>query len=212
MRKQVLHPRTAVINQKQKNQSKRARLEALRWLAQRFPLAFDNTKRIAPLSIGIMSDLLAYADEALQAGISKSKLREAVVVYTRRLDYLACLKAREMRVDLNGQAVEMVTEEDAESAAIKIKKRIEKTARNAQNTIKTAVRTQEKKPRMSADTNGSFDARVVAHATPHYALPPSPTSTVTIKHKTTRTFDPSAVARLKAKLGLSVSKDEASKD
>ena len=39
MRKQELHPRTAAINQKQKNMSKKARLDALSWLASKFPNA-----------------------------------------------------------------------------------------------------------------------------------------------------------------------------
>src|SRR3990167_3890101 len=126
MRKQTLHPRTAAINQ-QKNQSKKSRLEALRWLANKFPEAFDNTKSIRPLNLGVMSDILAHSDEAAKANISKSKLREAVVIYTRRLDYLACLKAKEKRIDLFGKQGELVSEEDAAKAALKIKQRVEKS-------------------------------------------------------------------------------------
>src|SRR3990167_709723 len=126
MRKQTLHPRTAAINQQQKNQSKKSRLEALRWLANKFPEAFDNTKSIRPLNLGVMSDILAHSDEAAKANISKSKLREAVVIYTRRLDYLACLKAKEKRIDLFGHVGENVTQQEAQSANVKIKKRIEK--------------------------------------------------------------------------------------
>src|SRR5262245_21314590 len=102
MRKQELHPRTAVINKAQKNKSKKARTDALLWLAANFPAAFDNSLRIRPLKIGIMDDILLYADKAEEVGISKSKLREAVVLFTRRLDYLACLKLRELRIDLQG--------------------------------------------------------------------------------------------------------------
>ena len=110
MRKQPLHPRTAVLNEKQKNLSRRARDKALRWLAKRFPEAFDNTKRVRPLKIGIMQDILKYSHEAVADGISKSKLRESVVRYTRRLEYLACLKAREPRIDLFGNIGEVVSE------------------------------------------------------------------------------------------------------
>ncbi len=126
MRKQELHPRTAVINKSQKNKSKNARSEALAWLAATFPPAFDNTLYISPLKIGIMADILKHADKAAEAGISNSKLREAVVLFTRRLDYLICLKSREMRIDLEGNPVSQVTEEEAECAAQKIKKRVEK--------------------------------------------------------------------------------------
>ena len=79
MRKQTLHPRTAVINQKQKNQSKKTRLDALHWLQLTFPGAFDNRSKIQPLNVGIINDILAYAEQAAAVGISKSKLREAVV-------------------------------------------------------------------------------------------------------------------------------------
>lgn len=126
MRKQELHPRTAVINKTQKNQSKKARADALLWLAANFPAAFDNSLRIRPLKGGIMNDILLHADKAAEVGISKSKLREAVVLFTRRLDYLACLKAREMRVDLQGNDVAEVSAEEADHAAAKIKKRVEK--------------------------------------------------------------------------------------
>lgn len=68
-----------------------------------------------------MSDILQHAEKAEQVGISKSKLREAVVLFTRRLDYLACLKAREVRIDLHGNPVAEVTEEEAEHASMKIK-------------------------------------------------------------------------------------------
>ncbi|MDI1352614.1 MAG: ProQ/FinO family protein, partial [bacterium] len=124
MRKQELHPRTAVLNKNQKNLSKKARTDALAWLAATFPLAFDNTLRINPLKAGIMDDILEHAEHAAENGISKSKLREAVVLFTRRLDYLACLKAREMRIDLQGNSMVAVTDEEAEHASLKIKKRI----------------------------------------------------------------------------------------
>lgn len=129
--KRILHPHTVVINQLQKQKAKQLRQEALNWLATRFPEAFDNRVRIRPLKIGIIQDLLQYAEEAEQAGISKAKLREAVNIFTRRLDYLICLKAREMRIDLEGKPVAEVNKEDAEKAASKLKKRLEKTTMQA---------------------------------------------------------------------------------
>ncbi|WP_367607479.1 ProQ/FinO family protein [Legionella sp. W05-934-2] len=139
MRRQPLHPRTAVLNQKQQNLSKVARYAALNWLKAQFPEAFDNSLRIRPLKVGIMDDVLAHADAAQKAGISKSKLREAVVVFTRRIDYLTCLKAKEMRVDLQGESVAPVTEEEAEKASLKIRKRVEKAARNARKQLAAKV-------------------------------------------------------------------------
>ncbi|WP_131776879.1 ProQ/FinO family protein [Legionella impletisoli] len=210
MRKHELHPRTAIINQKQKNLSKHARLEALRWLAGRFPKAFDNTVQIRPLKKGILTDLMEYAEEAEQAGISKSKLREALVVFARRIDYLTSLKAREMRINLEGEPVEEVTEEEAEKAAAKIRRRVEKSAKNARKS--TLV-----KPTFSGNAKPSFPSTYASaepsqtyytdrESTLNHTLSNAAASkpaTVVVKHKSARPYDPEAVARLKQKLGLS---------
>lgn len=209
MRRQELHPRTAIINKAQKNSSKKSRNAALIWLAATFPQIFDNSLLIRPLKVGIMDDILVYADQAEAAGISRSKLREAVVIFTRRIDYLACLKAREMRVDLQGEAVAEVTEEEAERASSKIKKRVEKSARNARKNL------ADKIPHYSQKSTSQPSYQTIREFTPKYPErapafssqnPVSQTtraSSVVVKHKTARQFDPDAVARLKEKLGLS---------
>lgn len=219
MRKQELHPRTAVINRSQKNQSKRARSDALLWLAANFPDAFDNSLRIRPLKIGIMSDILQHAEKAEQVGISKSKLREAVVLFTRRLDYLTCLKAREMRIDLQGKPVSEVTEEEAEHASIKIKKRVEKSVKNARKQVsgKTANQSSSNNQQMTSSSIKSMNSieshnenflpvyplRSSAYVPQNAATPTVKSQPVVVKHKISRQYDPDAVARLKEKLGLS---------
>jgi ProP effector len=201
--KQELHPRTVIINKSQKNQSRKARDEALIWLATTFPQAFDNTLKIRPLKIGIMEDILTYAEEAEKQEISKSKLREAVVLFTRRLDYLTCLKAKEMRIDLQGNPVAMVTEEEAEKASNKIKKRIEKSLRNAKKTIVKQEKTGYCSSKPTFDFNPYYTERQ-----PMYNTQPSvqtaKSSVVLVKHKTARQYDPEVVARLKQKLGLRI--------
>lgn len=221
MKNQELHPRTAVINKSQKNRSKRSRIDALAWLSNTFPQAFNNDQNIYPLKAGIMQDILAYADQAAQQGISKSKLREAVVIFTRRVDYLACLKAREMRIDLDGNAVEAVSEQDAEHAALKIKKRVEKSAKNARKNTLAKSSSQSNKTMQSNPGNTLARASYPAAAKtednfmpvypPRAPLaayspqqnPPVRAESVVVKRKTTRAFDPDAVARLKEKLGIS---------
>lgn len=219
MRRQELHPRTAVINKSQKNKSKIARNEALSWLASTFPQVFDNSIYIRPLKTGIMEDILMHADKAEQAGISKSKLRQAVVLFTRRIDYLTCLKAREMRVDLDGNPVAQVSEEEAEKASAKIKKRVEKSARNARKNLAGKIPAHyHVKPSPSSQNNFQSAASSPSFSdfVPHYPerapafsaqnplVQPSRSATaVVVKHKTSRQFDPDAVARLKEKLGLS---------
>lgn len=213
MRKQELHPRTAMLNKKQKNQAKKARNDALIWLASMFPRAFDNSTLIQPLKLGIMTDILVHADKALEVGISKSKLREAVVLFTRRIDYLTCLKAREMRVDLEGNAVAPVTEEEANSAAMKIRKRVEKSAKNARKSLVTKSKISNN-PKAVEQGNYQSEPDDVSPFYPERApafsaQPSTPTRapSVLIKHKSTRAYDPDAVARLKEKLGLSRKND-----
>lgn len=208
MRKQELHPRTAMINQKQKNLSKKARGEALSWLAATFPHAFDNTIAIQPLSLGIMADILAHADKAAEVGISNSKLREAVVLFARRIDYLTCLKAREMRIDLNGNPVSQVTEEEAALAAAKIKKRVEKSAKNARkNLVSTTFTkpstTQRVISQPAKEFTPYYPERAPAYSVQNSVTPTARAASVTVMHKQTRQYDPDAVARLKEKLGLS---------
>jgi ProP effector len=205
MSKQALHPLTQAINKKQQAKSKQSRLEAKQWLAKTFPSAFDDTLSIHPLKTGILQDILDHADSAAAVGISKSKLREALVAYTRRIDYLTCLKAREMRIDLEGNPTVLVTEEEAAQAAEKIKKHIEKSAKIARQnaslpskksgTVPSIQLTQE------SDTYSSdmdFDHRFAANTSPNRT-----TTAVIIKNKSSKAFDPEAVARLKEKLGLS---------
>jgi ProP effector len=223
MRRHELHPRTAVINKVQKNQSKKARNEALQWLTTTFPHIFDNTLCIHPLKLGIMNDILLHADKAQELGISRSKLREAVVLFTRRIDYLTCLKAREMRVDLEGNPVAAVTQEEAEAAAIKIKKRVEKSARNARRLLNAkAPAHQNVKPAYTKQPLNSTAAFGNNEFNPHYVerppmfsaqsatTQPSKSAAVIVKHKTVRQYDPEAVARLKEKLGLSRKSEMAS--
>jgi ProP effector len=218
MIKQELHPRTAVINKKQKNKSKKAKIDALSWLAATFPDALDNSVRIRPLKKGIMADIMEYADKAAEAGISKSKLREAVVLFTRRLDYLACLKARERRIDLQGNAVSEVSEEEAEHAAIKIKRRVEKgrSARklhvekclNQPAAVSQQGNAYNSKARNQPvlghdDFLPVYPARATAYGSQSTVEQPARSAAVIVKHKTPKQFDPDAIARLKEKLGLS---------
>lgn len=212
MRKQALHPRTAIINKKQKNDSRQMRIKALQWLAQTFPKAFDNTIQIRPLKSGIMDDILVYANDAASLGISKSKLREAVVLFTRRIDYLASLKAREMRVDLEGRPVAAVTEEEAERAALKIKKRVEKSAKNVRKNMTGKTMTSgstgdKREVNLNASSSFSYTADRAYDDSFSYknstTQQPAKAASVIVKRKPARQYDPEAVARLKEKLGLS---------
>lgn len=198
MSKLKLHPLTKFINQKQKAKAKQLRNETLDWLAKTFPHAFDDSLSIHPLKIGILQDLLNHSEQAAVAGISKTKLREAVVMFTRKIDYLTCVKAREMRIDLNGNPTQQVTEEEAAQAAEKIKKLIEKNAKIARQNTTSA----------NPPTSSTSRPQPIRYPQDHEedyrqpAVPPSTHATSVIIKNKSRAFDPDAVARLKEKLGL----------
>jgi ProP effector len=203
MRKQPLHPLTAIINQKQQTKSKQLRHDALRWLSATFPKAFDDSISIHPLKIGILQDILAHKAQAEAAGISISKLREAVVAFTRKIDYLTCVKAREIRVDLAGNPTSQVTEEEAEQAAVKIRKLVDKSAKLARQMSSPAATTSQStgSPNVRINTVLTADDKVdQSYFTSPQRVQQSPN--VIIQHKAKKTIDPNAVARLKEKLGL----------
>ena len=166
-----------------------------------------------------MDDILIHADSAAAAGLSKSKLREAVVLFTRRIDYLTCLKAREIRIDLQGIPGAPVTPEEAELATLKIKKRVEKGAKNARKATpeKAASTTTPKthpanhaltaKPTITTPsiTPHHYPDYSPSARTPHATTPSTRITSVVIKPS--RAYDPDAVARLKEKLGLSRKED-----
>lgn len=182
-----LHPRTASINKTQKVKSKLARKKALNWLAENFAV-FNTISSIQPLSKGIRQDILEHpiTQAALKENIiSKSKIRQAIVLFTRRIDYLTCIKAQEERRNLEGIPTQFVTEEEAESATVKIKKQIEKSLKNARKGLLTKQPTpySNSERYTPATTSSSRPAPIITH-------------------KNTRQLDPSAIARLKEKLGL----------
>lgn len=206
MKKNELHPQTIVHTRSQKSVSRKARIDALDWLANKFPEAFDNTTRIRPLKIGIMDDILQYSEEALQEGISRSKLREAVVVFSRRIDYLTCLKARETRIDLMGNPVMPVSEEEAEKAASKIKKRVEKSAKILKPTgyTKSSPSNGFSSFAPPDSRNHQMDDQFPVYPTrAPVANQTSKAPPVVITRKAAKPIDLEAVARLKEKLGLS---------
>lgn len=179
----VVHPRTVYINRAQKERSKKACIEALQWLVKTFPEAFDTEMQVRPLKIGIMTDLLEHVKLQKIETISKSKLRQAVVMFTRRMEYLVCLKCQEERIDLYGKAAGTVTDEEALQAVEKIKKHVAKSIREKHAPKKETL--------TIAPLSDSF----------HAIKEVKPMAEVTVKRKIRR-FDPEAVARLKEKLGI----------
>lgn len=116
------HPLNLHLENKQHHKRIAARQLALRWLAETFPAAFDTREKIAPLKIGILQDIILEHARLGAHTVSISKLREALRVFTRRLDYLTTLKAQEMRIDLYGNPVARVSDSEARQAQYRIRK------------------------------------------------------------------------------------------
>ncbi|MDE2286869.1 MAG: prop effector [Burkholderiales bacterium] len=80
-------------------------------LQKRFPVAFPkNPAPKVALKIGILTDLLAHAEEL---ALSEAELREALGTWCRGSRYWACLTDGAARVDLAGAPAGQVSERDA---------------------------------------------------------------------------------------------------
>lgn len=207
---QHIHPITKEVNRKQIELSNQAKLDALNWLAETFPEAFNTEHRVRPLKKGIMDDIFAYLDENPDCDFSRSKLREAVVMFTRRMEYLVCLKCRNSRIDLQGDFAGEVTEEEAENAAEKIKIYTSDGYEKNKHAYRHLVREPKKanfEPKKVSQTftpnYHSYHSSSTQNMSLDAASEMKTTKTqVTIKRKVAKKIDPEAVARMKAKLGI----------
>lgn len=209
-----IHPVTKEVNKRQIELSNKAKIEALDWLAKTFPEVFNTENRVRPLKKGIMDDIFAYLDDNPEPTLSRSKLREAVVMFSRRMEYLVCLKCRNDRVDLNGNFASEVTLEESEMAMKKIKtymhdfqersnranNNFRKEPRKASFESSDATSKQIVKETSSSSLHGG--ATLVA-ASGSACTPQGVQTQVTIKRKIAKRIDPEAVARMKEKLGIS---------
>jgi ProP effector len=97
--------------------SKKNKLMTIDWLADHFPAAFfKQSKQIKPLKIGIFDDIIDFYERLDSPPFSKKALREALTYYSASPAYLSCQKLNSARVDLYGNEVDVVTEEQAKYA------------------------------------------------------------------------------------------------
>lgn len=117
------HPNTVRSNREQQQTSKEAKKLTFDWLVNTFPQAFFVDKeKICPLKVGIIEDILVYHAELSSTPVSRSKIRQSIQHYARRIPYLKQLQTQAVRINLQGKPAGMVTEEEAEAAARKIKR------------------------------------------------------------------------------------------
>ncbi len=97
--------------------TKKDKIEAIDWLIETFPAAFfKKSNTILPLKIGILNDIIVFYDHLTNPPFSKQILREALQYYTSSHGYLSAQTINQARVDLYGNEVDEVTEEQARYA------------------------------------------------------------------------------------------------
>ncbi len=114
------------MNQPESN-PKKDKLNTIAWLIEHFPAAFFlKGKDIKPLKIGIFDDIIDFYERLDSPPFSKKQLREALNYYSSSPAYLSCQKADTSRVDLYGNEIDQVTEEQAKYAYQKFQLRYAK--------------------------------------------------------------------------------------
>ncbi|MDX1390956.1 MAG: RNA chaperone ProQ [Rheinheimera sp.] len=123
--------------------------EVLAYLAAQFPGCFSLTGEAKPLKIGIFQDLAQRLEN--DDTVSKTQLRQALRVYTSSWRYLESTKEGVARIDLDGNAGELIDAAQAEHAAkvldeSKAKAAEKRKAKQAEAKAKTAATAPTDKP------------------------------------------------------------------
>lgn len=118
-------------------------VEAIWRLQKRFPLAFPvNPAPKVPLKEGILQDAEQHLD---LLGITKEQLKQGIAVWCRGIRYWSCMTENAPRLDLNGQAVGVVTANQALYAKQQAKRQREQARR-------TQTKPKDRLPNKAADS------------------------------------------------------------
>ncbi len=103
---------------------KKDKIKTIEWLSDHFPAAFfSQAKQVKPLKIGIFDDIIEFYERLDVPPYSKTQIREALNYYSGSPAYLSSQKVHAARVDLYGNEVDEVTEEQAKYAQQKFQQR-----------------------------------------------------------------------------------------
>jgi ProP effector len=99
------------------NNAKKEKLIIIDWLIEHFPAAFfKKNNQVRPLQIGIFDEILEFYERIENPSFSKKALREAISYYSASPAYLKSQQTNAARVDLFGNEIDIVTEEQAKYA------------------------------------------------------------------------------------------------
>lgn len=93
--------------------------EIIALLVTKFPLCFSLEGQAKPLKVGVFQDLAEQLTE--EDNVSKTRLRQALRHYTSSWRYLKSIKVGAFRVDLAGEQVAEIDQEQADFAASTLK-------------------------------------------------------------------------------------------
>ena len=114
-------------------------------LAERFPAFFAVLEARRPLKIGIHIDIIA------AVSVAPVELGRALQRYTHSDGYLAKFKPGAARIDLDGNAVGVVTEDEAKGAQAILAERRERRAKKRATARAAAAPPPPTKVRLSLD-------------------------------------------------------------
>jgi ProP effector len=108
--------------------SKKDKILVVDWLIENFPQTFfKKAKQVKPLQIGIFDEIIEFYERLDNPPFSKKALREALNFYSSSPAYLLCQKVNTARVDIFGNEVDIVNDDQAKYAYQRYQERYEKT-------------------------------------------------------------------------------------
>ncbi|MDR1647114.1 MAG: ProQ/FINO family protein [Zoogloeaceae bacterium] len=131
----------------------------LETLAARYPAFRD----VLPLAIGIDKQLLQQSEEL---GVSKRRLRIALAQHIRSTRYLKALARATHRYDLNGQEVEILTDEHRQYAAETLRERQKHHAAERRTREGCESKVENNRPRSPKREGGAKRPERKAEAAP----------------------------------------------
>jgi ProP effector len=162
--------------------------EIITYLAEKFPACFSLEGPVKPLKVGIFQDLAEKLVE--DEKVSKTRLRQALRHYTSSWRYLKSLKVGSFRIDLAGENVAEIDQEQADYASKTLKESQEKfgnknpkakLAKKSNNEAKVAEKsTKDKKKQFK---NVKSTKNVSKPAQPKVELKPVESSAICIGAK-----------------------------
>ena len=137
--------------------------DIISYLTEKFPECFSVKGQVKPLKVGIFQDLSEKLTD--DETVSKTRLRQALRHYTSSWRYLKAIKVGASRVDIDGNEVAKIDEDQANYASKTLKESQEKFGNNSPASNKAADGT--KKPyKGQKSKDGASKASTAASAEP----------------------------------------------